>query len=157
MQLGRLPQLTDPILVAGRLADRRRRPPAGSTVGRLLVVLPDGERRTFGTAAAEPAAEIHIHDRRALAKLLVDGETGGGEAYMDGLWSSPDLAGLLRLGGTQPRVPRVVGRLVPAPGAARVGRSPTGCGATRRRQSRRNISAHYDLATTSTGRSSTRR
>ena len=40
--------------------------------------------------------EIHIHDRRALVKLLVGGETGGGEAYMDGLWSSPDLAGLLR-------------------------------------------------------------
>ena len=65
------------------------------TVGRLLVVLPDGERRTFGPAGAEPAAEIHIHDRRALVKLLVGGETGGGEAYMDA-WSSPDLAGLLR-------------------------------------------------------------
>ena len=92
---GRLPRFADSILsriawrIAATAADR-------VTVGHLVVVLPDGTRRTFGDERAEPAARIHIHDRRALVRLLVGGETGGGEAYMDGLWSSPDLAGLLR-------------------------------------------------------------
>ena len=95
MTVGWLPQLTESVL--SRVAWRIAVGAAGRvSVGELLVVLPDGARRTFGPAGAEPAAEIHIHDRRALVKLLIDGETGGGEAYMDGLWSSPDLAGLLR-------------------------------------------------------------
>ena len=91
----RAPGLAGPIL--SRVAWRIAMSAAGRVkVGRLHVVLPDGSQRTFGEATAEPVAEIHIHDRGALTKLLIDGETGGGEAYMDGLWSSPDLAGLLR-------------------------------------------------------------
>ncbi len=64
---------------------------------------------------------------------------------MDGLWSSPDLAGLLAARRPEPRGARAVRRLVPRPGAARGGRSRTGRGATRRAGSRRNIAAHYDL------------
>ncbi|MGZ9277227.1 MAG: SAM-dependent methyltransferase, partial [Candidatus Limnocylindrales bacterium] len=66
-------------------------------VGELTVVLPDGSHRVFGDAASPERAEIQIHDRQALVRMLIDGETGAGEAYMDGLWSSPDLAALLRL------------------------------------------------------------
>jgi cyclopropane-fatty-acyl-phospholipid synthase len=136
-------QLADPIL--SRLAWRIAIGAAGRVgVGRLLVVLPDGERRTFGKDGTTPTAEIHIHDRRALVKLLVDGETGGGEAYMDGLWSSPDLAGLLRwavlnreslaLSAGWFRRPAQLRRTI----AHRLRRNTVG-------QSRRNISAHYDL------------
>src|SRR6476620_7297400 len=138
-----LPQLTDSVL--SRIAWRIAVGAAGRvTVGQLLVVLPDGERRTFGPPGAEPGAEIHIHDRRALVKLLVDGETGGGEAYMDGLWSSPDLAGLLRwaalnreslaLSAGWFRAPAQLRRTL----AHRLRRNTKG-------QSRKNISAHYDL------------
>ncbi len=143
MTVGWLPQLTDSIL--SRVAWRIAVGAAGRvSIGRLLVVLPDGERRTFGPVGAEPAAEIHIHDRRALVKLLVDGETGGGEAYMDGLWSSPDLAGLLRwatlnreslaLSAGWFRRPAQLRRTI----AHRLRRNT-------KRQSRHNISAHYDL------------
>ena len=135
--------LADPILsrlawrIAMAAADRVK-------VGRLMVVLPDGSQRTFGDPTAGPGAEIHIHDRRALTKLLVDGETGGGEAYMDGLWSSPDLAGLLRwaalnreslaLSAGWFRAPAQLRRTL----AHRLRRNTKG-------QSRKNISAHYDL------------
>src|SRR4249919_2433123 len=141
--VGWLPQLTGSIL--SRIAWRIAVAAAGRvSVGRLLVVLPDGQQRTFGPAGAEPAAEIHIHDRRALVKLLVDGETGGGEAYMDGLWSSPDLAGLLRWAALNReslalstgwiRRPAQVRRTI----AHRLRRNT-------KRQSRKNIAAHYDL------------
>jgi cyclopropane-fatty-acyl-phospholipid synthase len=137
------PGLVDPIL--SRLAWRIAMA-AGDrvAVGHVVAVLPDGTRRTFGDATAEPAAEIRIHDLRALMKLLVDGETGGGEAYMEGMWSSPDLAGLLRWAALNReslalstgwfRAPAQFRRTL----AHRLRRNT-------KRQSRKNITAHYDL------------
>ncbi len=66
-------------------------------VGRLTVILPDGRVRTFGDPAAVRRAELHVHDPEAATRLLLGGETGAGEAYVDGLWSSPDLEGLIEL------------------------------------------------------------
>jgi cyclopropane-fatty-acyl-phospholipid synthase len=115
-------------------------------VGRLTVVLPDGTRRVFGdpSAAATDRAEIRLHDRQALVRMLVHGETGGGEAYVDGLWSSPDLPGLLRLAARNRNALalstgwfRVPGQLVRT--LAHRLRRNTRSGA------RRNIAAHYDL------------
>jgi cyclopropane-fatty-acyl-phospholipid synthase len=113
-------------------------------VGRLTAVLPDGSRRTFGDPASDLRAEIRIHDREALARMLLGGETGGGEAYMDGLWSSPDLAALLRLAARNRealalsegwiRVPLQLRRTV----AHRLKRNS-------RDRARKNIAAHYDL------------
>jgi cyclopropane-fatty-acyl-phospholipid synthase len=123
--------------VATEAADRIR-------IGRLTVVLPDGSSTAFGDETAEPQAEMRIHDEAALVRILFGGETGAGEAYMDGLWSSPDLAGLLRLAAANRealalsagrlRVPLQLQRTV----AHRLRRNT-------RRQSRQNIPAHYDL------------
>ena len=65
--------------------------------GRLTLVLPDGESRVVGDARAGAAAEMRIHDDEAFLRLLLGGEVGAGEAYMEGLWSSPDLVALLEL------------------------------------------------------------
>jgi cyclopropane-fatty-acyl-phospholipid synthase len=142
-EAARVPGLADSIL--DRLAWRVALAAAGRIqTGHLAVVLPDGSRRMFGDRAADLQAEIHIHDSEALARMLLHGETGGGEAYMDGLWSSPDLAALLRLAALNReslslssgwfRVPAQVRRTV----AHRARRNT-------RPQSRRNIAAHYDL------------
>jgi cyclopropane-fatty-acyl-phospholipid synthase len=113
-------------------------------IGRLRVVMPDGSVRTFGGEMADGSAEIRIHDREALTRILAGGETGAGEAYMDGLWSSPDLPALLRLAarnrealalsGGWFRVPAQLGKTI----AHRMRRNT-------RTNSRRNIAAHYDL------------
>ena len=113
-------------------------------IGRLTVVLPDGSRRVYGDEAASEQAEIHIHDHQALVRMLLHGETGGGEAYMDGLWSSPDLQALLRLAARNRealalsagwiRFPAQLARTL----AHRFRRNT-------RSGSRRNIAAHYDL------------
>jgi len=113
-------------------------------VGRLTVALPDGSRRTFGERGADPVAEIHVRDLGAVWQILLGGETGAGEAYMDGRWSSPDLAALLRLAALNRealalssgwlRAPLQVPRTI----AHRARRNT-------KTQSRRNIAAHYDL------------
>ena len=112
--------------------------------GCLVVVLPDGSRRMFGDAQSTRRGEIRIHDSRALVRALLNGETGGGEAYVDGLWSSPDLVALIELGALNRaslalsagwwRAPTQLARTL----AHRARRNT-------RRQSQRNIAAHYDL------------
>ena len=112
----------------------------------LTVVLPDGSRRTFsGGTQSELAGEIVIHESAALTRLLLDGETGAGEAYMDGLWSSPDLVALLKLVAVNRSALALTNGWWRAPSQAartlahRARRNTVG-------QARRNIAAHYDLS-----------
>jgi cyclopropane-fatty-acyl-phospholipid synthase len=113
-------------------------------VGRLTVVEPDGRRRVFGDPASTRTAEIRVHDRAAALRLIANGEVGVGEAYMDGQWSSPDLAALLSLAALN-REALALGRgplhaFARVPGVVRHRlRRNTVAG------SRRNIEAHYDL------------
>jgi cyclopropane-fatty-acyl-phospholipid synthase len=114
-------------------------------IGCLTVVLPDGSRHVFGDRASAQRGEIRFRDRRALAHMLLHGETGAGEAYMDGGWTSPDLPALLELAALNRdalalsagwwRVPGQLGRTL----AHRARRNT-------RAQARRNIAAHYDLS-----------
>jgi cyclopropane-fatty-acyl-phospholipid synthase len=112
--------------------------------GQVTVVTPDGRRRTFGDPASTLRGELVVHDLALFERVLLHGETGGGEAYMDGLWSSPDLAGLLRVLAVN-RMGlslsagwwQLPGRLIRT--AAHRARRNT------RANARRNIGAHYDI------------
>ena len=66
-------------------------------VGHLTVRLPDGSSSDFGDVGSPLHGELRLHDSAALRRLLLGGEVGMGEAYMDGHWSSPDLVGLIEL------------------------------------------------------------
>ena len=133
----------DSILV--RLAERIIMAAAANIrVGHLTVVLPDRSRQTFGDRTSGMGAEIQIHDRKAFVRLLLGGEIGAGEAYMDDLWSSPDLASLLRLAAMNRDALALRGGWFRVPARLRT----TLAHRMRRntpRQSRRNIAAHYDL------------
>ncbi len=65
---------------------------------RLEVRLPDGSSRTFGPPGAAHSASLSVHDESFFTRLLLQGETGFGEAYVDGLWETDDLVALLTLG-----------------------------------------------------------
>ena len=67
------------------------------TAGRLTVRLPDGTTCHFGPERAERRAEIDIKDWHFFRRVLLDGDIGFAESYMDGLCDSPDLPGLLSL------------------------------------------------------------
>ncbi len=113
-------------------------------IGCLTVVEPDGRRHIYGDKSSDRRAEIHVHDRAAALRVVMNGETGAGEAYMDGQWSSPDLAALLSLAALNRESLGLSGgplhRLTQLPRTIlHRSRRNTVSG------SRRNIAAHYDL------------
>ena len=114
-------------------------------VGRLVGVLPDGTRREFGDPASGRRGELRVHDLGVATRILLHGETGAGEAFVDGLWSSPDLEALIELAALNRSALGLGGRWwtipfgIPRRVAHRLRRN-TRAGA------RRNIAAHYDLS-----------
>jgi len=113
-------------------------------IGCLTVVEPDGRRHVYGDDSSDLNAEIRIHDRAAARRIILHGDTGAGEGYIDGQWSSPDLAALLSLAalnldsmdltrGPLHRITQLPRTLLHR------SRRNTVSG------SRRNIAAHYDL------------
>ena len=64
--------------------------------GCLSVRLPDGSMRRFGQGQT-PTASLHLNDWQVCSAALKSGDIGFAEGYIDGHWSSPDLAALLRL------------------------------------------------------------
>lgn len=67
------------------------------TIGRLSVNLPDGTVRRFGDASGSPEAVLEVRDWRFFRRVLLDGDIGFAEAYMEGYCDSPDLPRLISL------------------------------------------------------------
>jgi cyclopropane-fatty-acyl-phospholipid synthase len=67
------------------------------SVGRLTIHLPDGTTHRFGSEGAEPRAELHVRDWLFFRRVVLDGDIGFAEAYMEGFCDSPDLPGLIAL------------------------------------------------------------
>ena len=65
-------------------------------VGTLDVQLPDGSQRRFGPGG-EPQAALRLLDWRVCGAALKSGDIGFAETFIDGGWTTPDLAALLRL------------------------------------------------------------
>ena len=111
--------------------------------GRLTVVLPDGSRHLVAGAHDGPEATVVLRDRAAIRRLVVGGNVGLAEAYIEGLWDSPDLRAVMALAAANEAewlkmlsgsrwmqlVNKVLHRLRP----------------NSRRGARRNIVDHYDL------------
>ncbi len=66
--------------------------------GRLNLVLPDGSMHHFEGAEPGPTATMLLRDPRMVTKLAFGGCLGLSEAYMDGMWESPNVTDVLRLG-----------------------------------------------------------
>lgn len=109
--------------------------------GALAIELPDGPQVRAGHGAL--VAHLRVRDHAVFDEALARGDIGFGEAYMNGLWHTDDLAGLLTL----------LSRNRATLGAAIYGRLFRLLGhrlthllrANTRTGARRNIEAHYDL------------
>jgi cyclopropane-fatty-acyl-phospholipid synthase len=113
-------------------------------VGTLDLQMPDGTQAHFGQSrTGEPHAAIRLVDWHVCGAALKSGDIGFAESFIDGHWTSPDLAALLKLflanrdalesvifgswwGGLLHRAKHLLNR-------------------NSRRGSRKNIHAHYDI------------
>ncbi len=109
----------------------------------LLTVRAPGVTRTFGNGCGH-AGELIVHDPAFFSRVAAGGEIALGDAYMDGLWTTPDLVPLVQLMlanravlSTLPAWLAWAPRLVEQASHYRRDNSRSG--------SRRNIQEHYDL------------
>jgi cyclopropane-fatty-acyl-phospholipid synthase len=112
-------------------------------IGRVVVRLPSGDEIEAEGPVAGPDAVLVLHSWKVLRQLVLGGDIGFAEAYMDGHWSSPDLPALIELAA---RNQDALGDAVTGSAILRLfNRLRHGRHANTRRGSRRNIVSHYDL------------
>ena len=66
--------------------------------GSLTVALPNGRRIVRRGTMPGPHARVVIRRWRAIWRMMVDGDLGLAEAYIDGDWWTPNLFALLSFG-----------------------------------------------------------
>jgi cyclopropane-fatty-acyl-phospholipid synthase len=111
--------------------------------GRLTVRLPDGTSVVLGAAGAEPHATIDVVRDRFFRRLLLHGDIGAGDAYVDGDWRTDDLALVVELALRNQHAAPLEGPLTRLANLADTWRHGRRKNTTA--GSRRNIHAHYDL------------
>jgi cyclopropane-fatty-acyl-phospholipid synthase len=65
--------------------------------GTLTLILPNGRTRVYTGGKEGPAATLIVSDLKFFYSIIFKGEIGFGEAYADGLCSTPDLVSLIQL------------------------------------------------------------
>ncbi len=111
-----------------------------------LVVKYQGETHSFGQPMSETDlhATVYIHSYKGLLRMVSTGSIGVGEAFMNGEWSSPNLTNLVRIFINNIFVIDNMERglaLLSAP----FFRILHWINKNTQKQSKKNISAHYDL------------
>ena len=66
-------------------------------VGSLDVQLPDGSQAHFAGREEGPRAALRLHDWSVCSAAIKSGDIGFAESYIEGRWTTPDLAALLKL------------------------------------------------------------
>lgn len=111
--------------------------------GQLTIQTPSGETIHFTGPSPGPNGGLILHRWRAVRRLLMGGDVGFAEAYMNGDWSTPDLTALIELAARNHET------MMPSLDGSRFARLLNRLSHLRRsntkRGSRRNIPAHYDL------------
>ena len=108
------------------------------------ITIYDGTQEFVLGSGKEPAVAVYIHDPSTYRRVLFGGSIGAGEAYVDGLWHTDDLTGLVRI---MVRNMRLLDRIekglawfmLPFNLTSHIFNRNT------KKGSKRNISAHYDL------------
>jgi len=130
-------------LFAGPLERILVRIDAGLAEGSLLAHFPGGMTRLLGGRGEGPAAEVIVHDWRAVLRLVTGGSVGCYQGYEAHEWDSPDPVQLFTL---FVRNAASLGDTARAKGLWRLAaRLLHGLRRNSRSRAARNIAAHYDL------------
>ncbi|WP_425045999.1 class I SAM-dependent methyltransferase [Primorskyibacter sp. S87] len=110
--------------------------------GQLTLRTPEGERYSFGSSG--PEAELVIRDWSAISAMAAHGQVGLGEAYVQGLWDTPSVEGLMTLAMRNREHFSAYDQASPM-SRAKFRLVDTMLRANSRKGSRKNIRAHYDV------------
>ncbi len=112
-------------------------------IGHLTIQTPSGARVEGRGEIEGPRATLILHRWRTMRRLMFGGDVGFAEAYIDGDWSTPDLATLIELAA---RNDNTLSEVTAGRRLARfLHRFKHLLRSNTKRGSRRNIEAHYDL------------
>jgi cyclopropane-fatty-acyl-phospholipid synthase len=111
-------------------------------VGQISLELPDGSRHHVFKSAT-PSATMVIRDARAATRLVTGGSLGLAEAYLDGLWDSPSVHGVMQLAAANDAEWEHM--LLGRPWIRLISRTVHLFRPNTRRGAQRNITEHYDL------------
>jgi cyclopropane-fatty-acyl-phospholipid synthase len=111
--------------------------------GELVLRFANGAERSMRAARSGARAIMEIERVRAFRRALVGGTVGLAEAYLDGDWSSPDLAGVFEFGARN--LDRLMGGMKGLAPLRLLHLARHKLRVNTRRGARRNIAAHYDL------------
>jgi cyclopropane-fatty-acyl-phospholipid synthase len=141
-----------PVANGQSIVDTERLPVAARAVlsmlsqikyGQIKVTLPDGRQHLCGTLQEGKVIDLIVHDWQVFGEMIARGDIGAAEAFIDGLWGTDALSGLLTLIARNRRVleKAIHGRRWQLISAWLLHRMR----ANTRQGSKRNIMAHYDL------------
>src|SRR6185312_9520655 len=111
--------------------------------GRIIVQTPAGDCVGYTSKEAGPEATIILHSWRPVRWLLWKGDLGFAESYMEGDWTTPDLAAFLELAALN--VESLDADITGSFLVCALRRLKHARSANTKRGSRRNIASHYDL------------
>jgi cyclopropane-fatty-acyl-phospholipid synthase len=111
--------------------------------GKLNLLLPDGSAHHFEGVEPGPSATMVIKDARMVARLAFGGSLALAEGYLYGMWDSPDVTEVLRLGTANEMAFDAMLRGKPL--ARFCSWAMHRLRPNTRKGARRNISEHYDL------------
>ncbi len=110
--------------------------------GQLTLRTPEGERYHFGTSG--PEEEMVIRDWSAVSAMAAHGQVGLGETYVQGMWDTPSIEGLMALAMNNRDHLGAYDQASPFH-KAKFRLVDTVMRANSRRGSRKNIRSHYDV------------
>jgi cyclopropane-fatty-acyl-phospholipid synthase len=111
--------------------------------GQLQIQLPSGEVIQCAGPHPGPSGRLTLHRWRAVRRMVLGGDIGFAEAYMNGDLSSPDLTALIEMAARNHET--IIASLDGSRLARLLNRMLQLWRANTKRGSRRNIPAHYDL------------
>ena len=68
----------------------------GVTSGIVVIKTPEGDTHRFGSSGEE--AVLEIHDWAVVSAMAARGQIGLGETYVHGLWDTPSIESIIRVG-----------------------------------------------------------
>jgi len=116
---------------------------SGIGEGELVLKFANGAERTIHAAQAGARAVLDVARDRVWRRMMLGGEIGVAEAFMDGDWTSPDLAAVFEFAARNTE--RLTGALNGLSVLQWLNMRKHRARANTRSGSRRNIAAHYDL------------